>query len=190
MPLREPWNNEVIKFDNRGLDLIHPVDQVDAQHYSRFINVKSVQEGSLQPRPGSSLINSVAFDAASFTELSVTDESVELCVTAGSPVDTYGTAIEFFASASFDVKFITITVHPGGSDGTFEFEVMSGAGLGITEAGPIVLIQNTTGGIVNFESSVMSFPANIASGSRIGIRLRDKTTDTGKTQCFTMHLYG
>lgn len=62
MPIRSPWNNEVIKFDNRGLDLIHPVDQVDAQHYSRFTNVKSVQEGTLQPRSGMSLVNSQAFE--------------------------------------------------------------------------------------------------------------------------------
>jgi len=63
MPIRAPWQHEIAKFDNRGLDLIHPVDQVDAQHYSRFTNVKSVQEGSLQPRPGSSLVNTVAIDS-------------------------------------------------------------------------------------------------------------------------------
>jgi len=54
------WQRQVIKFNNKGLDLIHPVDQVDEEHYSRFINVKSVQEGSLQPRPGSSLVNAIA----------------------------------------------------------------------------------------------------------------------------------
>jgi hypothetical protein len=63
MPIRNPWSNEIVKFDNKGLDLIHPVDQVDSQHYSRFINVKSVQEGSLQPRPGSSLVNTDPFEA-------------------------------------------------------------------------------------------------------------------------------
>lgn len=54
-----PWKHLTIPFNNRGLDLIHPVDQVDIDHYSIFTNVKSVQEGTLQPRPGTSLINSI-----------------------------------------------------------------------------------------------------------------------------------
>lgn len=189
MPAKNPWQTDTNHLNNAGLDVIHPVDQVDKDHYSRMEDVKSLQEGSITPRPGTSLINAIAFDAGAFTELSMTDETAKICVTAGAPADTYGSAVEFFASAGFAVKFITITVQTGGSDGTFEFEVMSGPGLGTTEAGPIVLIQNTTGGIVNFESSVLSFPVNIAAGSRIGIRLRDKLA-TLTTQCFTMHLYG
>lgn len=56
------WQRQIVKFNNKGLDLIHPVDQVDEEHYSRFINVKSVQEGSIQPRPGSSLVNALVLE--------------------------------------------------------------------------------------------------------------------------------
>ncbi len=61
MPAKNPWQHDVVQLNNKGLDLIHPIEQVDAEHYSRMEDVKSLQEGTLTPRPGTSLINSVQF---------------------------------------------------------------------------------------------------------------------------------
>jgi len=194
MALRNPWSNEVIKFDNKGLDLIHSIDQVDGQHYSRFINVKSVQEGSLQPRPGSSLVNTIVFQAGSFTELSQADETVEICVTVGSPADTYGTPVEFFAAAGFNVKWITLsiagTTGPGEQDGTYEFDIVSGPTLTTVEVAEMLLIQNPGGGIVSHSNTVVSFPVDIVAGARIGIQIKDVVNDLNRSQCFVMHIYG
>ena len=61
MPAKNPWQHEVVQLNNKGLDLIHPIEQVDAEHYSRMEDVKSLQEGTITPRPGTSLVNALAF---------------------------------------------------------------------------------------------------------------------------------
>ncbi len=63
MPAKNPWQHEVVQLNNKGLDLIHPIEQVDKDHYSRMEDVKSLQEGTITPRPGTSLINASAFVA-------------------------------------------------------------------------------------------------------------------------------
>ena len=55
------WQSESIKLFFRGLDLIHPVDQVPADWWSRFTNLEARQEGSIQMRPGLTRRNAVAF---------------------------------------------------------------------------------------------------------------------------------
>lgn len=195
MPPKNPWQYDVNQLDNKGLDVIHPIEQVEKGFYSRMEDVKSLQEGTITPRPGTAIINAIEFAQGTFTELSVAtgnDSGDLLCVVVGSPADTYGTPVEFYASSGFAAKWMTLTIHSDGpiDDSTFEFEIMTGPGLTVTETGPIVLIQFTGGGIVNFEGTLLSFPVNIASGTRIGIRIKDKLFDTGKKQCFEMHIYG
>ncbi len=63
MPAKNPWQHDVVQLNNKGLDLIHPIEQVDAEHYSRMDDVKSLQEGTITPRPGTSLINASALSA-------------------------------------------------------------------------------------------------------------------------------
>ena len=63
MPAKNPWQHETIQLNNKGLDVLHPIEQVDAEHYSRMEDVKSLQEGTLTPRPGTSLLNAVVFGA-------------------------------------------------------------------------------------------------------------------------------
>lgn len=60
MPPKNPWQHEVVHLNNRGLDVLHPIEQVDADHYSRMEDVKSLQEGTITPRPGTSLVAAVA----------------------------------------------------------------------------------------------------------------------------------
>ena len=65
MPSKQPWQHDVVQLNNKGLDLIHPIEQVDAEHYSRMEDVKSLQEGTITPRPGTSLVNASALAASS-----------------------------------------------------------------------------------------------------------------------------
>ncbi len=65
MPAKNPWQHDVIQLNNKGLDVIHPIEQVDAEHYSRMEDVKSLQEGTITPRPGTSLINASALAVSS-----------------------------------------------------------------------------------------------------------------------------
>lgn len=67
MPAKNPWQHDVVQLNNKGLDLIHPIEQVDAEHYSRMENIKSLQEGTITPRPGTSLVNALAFATSSPT---------------------------------------------------------------------------------------------------------------------------
>ncbi len=69
MPAKNPWQHDVIQLNNKGLDLIHPIEQVDAEHYSRMEDVKSLQEGTITPRPGTSLINSSALNGGTPDEV-------------------------------------------------------------------------------------------------------------------------
>ncbi len=193
MPIRQPWTHEVVKFDNKGLDLIHPVDQVDAQHYSRFINVKSVQEGSLQPRPGSSLINTEALDIPAFGKLTQEENSGEdaLCVVSGAS-NAFGANMEFIASTAFIAKWCTLTVGPFGDPdiSDFAFEIRTGVDPGVKLATFFTTVE-ASGGIKSTDSTVLSFPLpSIPAGTRISMVLKDLLTDTGKERCFTMNFYG
>lgn len=60
MPPKNPWQHDTINLNNKGVDLIHPIEQVGPENYSRMDDVKSLQEGTLTPRPGTGLINSTA----------------------------------------------------------------------------------------------------------------------------------
>lgn len=62
MSAKNHWQYEIVKLNNKGLDLIHPIEQVDSEHYSRMEDVKSLQEGTITPRPGTSLVNSLVFE--------------------------------------------------------------------------------------------------------------------------------
>ena len=64
MPAKNPWQYDVNQLNNKGLDVIHPIEQVDKDHYSRMEDVKSLQEGTITPRPGTSLINAVALQSS------------------------------------------------------------------------------------------------------------------------------
>lgn len=46
------WQNQSIKFNSQGLDLIHPLDQIAEHAYCFFSNATSLYEGSLVTRPG------------------------------------------------------------------------------------------------------------------------------------------
>jgi len=62
MPPKTPWQHHTLQLNNKGLDVIHPVDQVGEDNFSRMEDVKSLQEGCITPRPGTSLLNLVAID--------------------------------------------------------------------------------------------------------------------------------
>lgn len=57
---RSNWKHHRIRLKNAGLDVLHPIDEVDENHFSRMEDVKSLQEGDITPRPGVALVNSVA----------------------------------------------------------------------------------------------------------------------------------
>ncbi len=194
MPPKNPWQYDVNQLNNKGLDVIHPIEQVEKDFYSRMEDVKSLQEGTITPRPGTSLINAIAFASGSFTELSQSAETLEICVTVGGAVDTYGTPVEFFAAAGFNAKWMTLsmagTTGPGEQDGTFEFDIVSGPALTTIEVAERLLIQNPGGGIVSHSNTVVSFPVDIAAGTRIGIQIKDVVNDLDRSQCFVMHIYG
>ncbi len=67
MPPKNPWKHHTLKLNNKGLDVLHPVDQVDENHFSRMEDLKSLQEGDITPRPGTALINSVAISTGTPT---------------------------------------------------------------------------------------------------------------------------
>lgn len=191
MPIRSPWSNEIVKFDNKGLDLIHAVDQVDEQHYSRFINVKSVQEGSLQPRPGSSLVNAAVFESGTFPLLTEVENSGNLCAIApGSPIDTYGTEEIMFASTANIVKWITLSweqsLPPSGNgNGEWQFQLLVDDVVKMTDT-----YFQITQVAINHSSDVrMSFPFSIAAGSKVSIKIKDEAKTTGAL-CLIMHLWG
>lgn len=192
MPAKNPWQYDVVHLNNRGLDLIHPIEQVDKDHYSRMEDVKSLQEGTITPRPGTSLINVIAFDLGTFTPLTASENSGEDCilVTSGAG-NAFGTAVEFIASTSRAAKWMTLTIGPFGDTdiSQFIFEVRTGVGAGVKFAS-FATTSDATGGIKNTDSAVLSFPVNIPISTRITIALRDLDSDTGKTRCFTMIAYG
>lgn len=192
MPAKNPWQHDVVQLNNKGLDLIHPIEQVDAEHYSRMEDVKSLQEGTITPRPGTSLVNSIAFASTVFSRLSTTDDSGEDCITVTSGAgNAFGTAVEFIASTAAALKWMTLTVGPfGDSDiSQFVFEVRTGAGAGVKFAS-FVTNSDAGGGIKATDSAVLSFPVNIPIATRVTIALKDLDSDTGKTRCFTMIGYG
>ena len=64
MPPKSPWKHQTIKLINQVLDVLHPVDQVDENHFSRMEDVKSLQEGDITPRPGTGLLNVTPLESA------------------------------------------------------------------------------------------------------------------------------
>ena len=65
MPAKNPWQHDTNQLDNKGLDVIHPIEQVAKGFYSRMEDVKSLQEGTITPRPGTSLLTSAALEDSS-----------------------------------------------------------------------------------------------------------------------------
>ena len=193
MPAKNPWQTDTNHLNNAGLDVIHPVDQVDKDHYSRMEDVKSLQEGCITPRPGTSLINATALASTVFSALTSEENSGEDCLLVVSgAANAFGANTEFVASTAFAVKWITLTIGPVSDPdiGEFEFEIRTGADPGVKVV-TFVTTSDASGGIKNTDSGVLSFPVpEIAAGTRITMVLKDLLTDTGKDRCFTMNLYG
>ncbi len=193
MPAKNPWQHDTVKLNNQGLDVIHPVDQVDDSHYSRMEDVKSLQEGCITPRPGTALINTLAFAAPAFTLLTASEDSGPDCLLVVSGAgNAFGANTEFIASTVREVKWITLTIGPAADPdiGCFEFEIRTGVDPGVKV---VTFVQriDASGGIKNSDSGVLSFPVPaIAAGTRVSMVLKDLLTDTGKDRCFTMNLYG
>ncbi len=183
MPAKNPWQHEVVQMNNKGLDLIHPIEQVDAEHYSRMEDIKSTQEGTLGPRPGTALINAIAFDAqqaggAVSSEAAIGVGDSPVVVTSAAQADTVGSWVELIAStdgASF-FMLLTITGLSGVANRHTEFDVAIGAA-----ASEVAFITNMYTKWRNDSNdyghaSVFPFPIAIASGQRVSVRIKDESS--------------
>lgn len=194
MPIgaKNPWLHDIIPLNNKGLDLIHPIEQVGKDNYSRMEDVKSLQEGTITPRPGTSLVNSSAFETETFPQLDTNDSSgaASICVTSGSS-NAFGTAVEFISSTASAIFWMTLSVGPFDDShiSRFVFEVRTGAGAGVKHCS-FVTSSEASGGIKATDTAVLSFPVNIPISTRISIALKDLDSDSSKQRCFTMVVYG
>ncbi len=130
MPPKNPWQYDVNPLDNKGLDVIHPVEQVTKGFYSRMEDVKSLQEGTITPRPGTSLLNSVAFASQAPV---ITAQGV---LTGGD-----GTNTDTYASGTFDFQpnrlYIVATSAFSNTGGEITNTTLSGAGMTWTKIGRV-----------------------------------------------------
>lgn len=200
MPAKNPWQHEVVHLNNKGLDLIHPIEQVDAEHYSRMEDVKSLQEGTITPRPGTSLINAVAFDTTGLAAGTVLESGsgcgvASQSIISSSSSDTYGSYVTVLAVTSRISKYWIINMVLGSGspdrDTYASFDVSFDAG-----AGPEVnFLEGHTSRHERKSSApyttgdTVEFPFEIASGSRIRIRVKDDTA-AAITYSFTLQMVG
>jgi hypothetical protein len=54
------WEHDIIRFQNKGLDVLNPIEDIPEGFYSRFTNAQSLQEGSIVARTGITKVNSGA----------------------------------------------------------------------------------------------------------------------------------
>ena len=167
------------------MDLIHPVDQIDGEHFARLTNMESVLEGDLQPRPGTSLINSAALSggvgAGGFTaptkgDILGTGAHAWVQIDSGSGSGTYGSWTEIISSTTYAGTWVTISIVSNqatvGLDNRFDVAIGAAASevAFITEMTYRFQRSGAGGGS---EQMDISFPFTVASGSRISIRIKD-----------------
>ena len=200
MPIQNPWKTQIIELINRGLDLIHPVDQVDSEHFSRLTNVESVLEGDIRSRLGTSLVSAAAISGAggagSFEpptqgDIKGTDANAWVQVTS-STADAYGSWTEMIASTDYAGTWVTISVVSNqaavGLDNRFDVAIGSGGSevAFITEMTYRFQRSGANGGTQQMD---ISFPFTIPSGSRIAIRNKDDDGSTRVTN-FLVNILG
>lgn len=198
MPIQNPWRHQVVQLVNRGLDLIHPIDEIDAEHFARLTNVESVFEGEIQPRPGTSLINSSAivggvgaggFDPPSQTDTN--DGGDWIKVTSAAPANTYGSYQELIASTAFAGTWVSLSLISAqgaiGLDNRFDLAI--GAAGSEVDFVTEMTYRYQVSGVDSTTSMDISFPFTVASGSRISARIKDDDTSTRAVE-FLIHIHG
>jgi hypothetical protein len=189
MPAKNPWQHDVVHLVNKGLDIIHPIEQVDAEHYSRMNNVKSLQEGTITPRPGTTILNATTFDIAKFAA-GTESETEHGCgtgnvgVTSGAGDGVYGSYVTVIASTVRISKFWVFTVvHGSGLPDTsnttgidISFDAGAGPEVNFIEGHTIHFERRTTSPLSTGDT--FEFPFEIPAGSRIRIRIEDSNVST------------
>ena len=185
MPIQNPWKTQIIQLVSRGLDLIHPIDLVGPEYFSRLTNVESVLEGDLQPRPGVSLVNATAisgaggagsFEPPTLGDINGTGANAWFKVTSAAGADTYGSWAEGIASTDYAGTWVMISVITNqatvGLDNRFDVAVGSG-GSEVAFISEMTYRYQRSGSGGGCQQMDIPFPFAIASGSRIAIRNKD-----------------
>ena len=193
MPPQNPWKTQIIELVNRGLDLIHPVDQVPGEYFSRLTNVESVLEGDIRSRPGVSLINSSAITsaagAAGFGDGLTVSESTSaamIAIISGAGAGTEGSYVEIIAATAQATRWITFILRgDGGNTEVVELDLAIGAGGSevnfLTDFVSRVEITAVDGEV----GPIASFAFTLASGVRIAARCKDQD---GSARTYSFHM--
>ncbi len=195
MPPKNPWRHQIIQLVNKGLDLIHAVDQIDSEHFARLTNVESILEGDIQPRPGTSLINSAAltggvasggFTAPTQGDITGDGSNEWFKVTSAAGADTYGAWAEAIASTDYAGTWVMIAIVTNqqtiGLDNRFDVAIgaVSSEVAFITEMTYRFQRSGAGGGLQQMD---ISFPFVIPAGSRISIRNKDQDGSAHEMWC-------
>ncbi len=184
MSVKLRWHHDVVQLNNAGLDLLHPIEQVDKDHYSRMDDVKSLQLGTITPRPGTSLINSAALEVAGFVAgtASETEQgcgTVQVTVTSGAGNGVKGAYVTLIASTARISKFWVFTiVQPSGAADArrftstdISFDAGSGPEVDFIDGHAFSCSTKTTQPLSTGDT--FEFPFEVPAGSRIRARIED-----------------
>lgn len=200
MPPRNPWKHHTVTLSQRGLDVVHPVDQVGQEHLARSINIKSVFEGAISQRPGTAKINPIALDATGF-EAALNSETEQGCSTSpvtvfsGAGDGVYGSYITLIASTARISKYwcFTFIFSPGLPDlehvvsMDISFDAGAGPEVNFIEGHTMNAARRTTS--IFSTGDLIQFPFEVPAGSRIRIRVKD-TDAGGRAYTFTASMIG
>lgn len=200
MPPKNPWQYDVNQLDNKGLDVIHPIEQVPKGFYSRMENVKSLQEGTITVRPGTSLINAAAFDLTGFLAptLSETEQgcgTVAALLSSGSGDGVKGAYVTVIAATERISKFWVFTfIQSAGlpdlgvvASVDISFDAGSGPEVDFISGHSWHAARKSTSPLTTGDT--FEFPFEIPAGSRIRARIEDDNASV-RTYGFTASMAG
>ncbi len=200
MPPKNPWQYDIVHLNNKGIDLIHPIEQVDKDHYSRMEDVKSLQEGTITPRPGTSLVNADAFALAGFaagTE-SETEQgcgTTSVLVSSGSGDGVKGSYVTVIASTARVSKFWVFTfIQSAGlpdlniaCSADISFDAGAGPEVDFIDGHAFECARKSTSPLTTGDT--FEFPFEVPAGSRIRVRIED-SDPSARTYGFTASMIG